>query len=120
MNTVTINYGKICWHDHATKTIGPTTHQINWYCPDCGYTRTTYPTPGDSADAPVQQAGGERMSFEKAMVAAGYNKPERGAHANSGYLYQRDEDRFVGWELRAALKGEQPVEHSGSERGNAA
>lgn len=74
------------------------------------------PTPGDSADAPVQQAGGERMSFEKAMVAAGYNKPERGAHANSGYLYQRDEDRFVGWELRAALKGEQP-EPSGSERG---
>lgn len=74
---------------------------------------------GDSADAPVQQAGGERMSFEKAMVAAGYNKPERGAHANSGYLYQRDEDRFVGWELRAALKGEQPAEPYGSEQPSA-
>jgi len=64
MNTVTINYGKICWHDHATKTVGPTTHQINWYCPDCGYTRTTYPTPGDSADAPVQQAGVVEVCFD--------------------------------------------------------
>lgn len=58
----------------------------------------------------------DRKAFETAMVAAGYNKPERGAHANSGYLYQRDEDRFVGWELRAALKGEQPVERKETRR----
>jgi hypothetical protein len=40
-----------------------------------------------------------RERFEKAMVEAGYDKPELGS--GGGYLYQRDEDRFVGFALAA-------------------
>lgn len=49
------------------------------------------------------QAGDERAAFESAMVAEGYHKPERGLYPDSQYLYQRDQDRFVGWMARAAL-----------------
>jgi hypothetical protein len=45
----------------------------------------------------------EMLAFEKAMIYAGYNKPERGPYPDSGYLYQRDADRFAGWMLRAEV-----------------
>lgn len=34
----------ICWHERMQKTIGPTTDQINRYCPDCGASQVTFPT----------------------------------------------------------------------------
>jgi hypothetical protein len=172
MNTITLNSGPVCWHDHATKTIGPTTHQINWYCPDCGYTRTTYPTPGDSVDAPVQQAAltdaarAVLAERQRQISAEGWT-PEHDDEHDSGsmaiaaacYAIADRKDvqvqtlnirmlwRWTGWadlwfkpkdrrhnlvragaliiaEVeridRAALKGEQPAQPSGSERGNAA
>jgi len=104
MNTITLNSGPVCWHDRATKTIGPTTHQINWYCPDCGYTRTTYPTPGDSVDAPVQQAALQEAARETIKWL-------------NSYFRFHDGNKYAD-KLSAALKGEQPAQPSGSERGN--
>ena len=45
----------------------------------------------------------EMLAFEQAMIYAGYNKPERGPYPDSGYLYERDADRFAGWMLRAEV-----------------
>lgn len=64
------------------------------------------PTPGDSADAPVQQAGDVREAGRAWAYAQGHEYPGESADA---YLEGH----------RAALKGEQPVESSGTERGAA-
>lgn len=41
----------------------------------------------------------ERMDeFDAAMIEAGYGKPDRN-FSGDGYLYQRDDDRYVGWKL---------------------
>jgi hypothetical protein len=70
--------------------------------------RTTH-TPGDSADAPVQQAG-ELSAFDKktAQVNVRSILEPLGVYFSSSTI-----DAIV----LAALKGEQPVEPSGSERG---
>jgi hypothetical protein len=51
----------------------------------------------------------DRAAFETAMVAAGYSNPERASGPGSGYLYQRDEDRFVGWSLASHTGEAEPV-----------
>lgn len=44
-----------------------------------------------------EQLAAHRDNFERAMVAAGYETPERGVRQD--FLYERDQDRFVGWKL---------------------
>jgi hypothetical protein len=68
------------------------------------------PTPGDSADAPVQQAG---EVANEALIAWG---ERHRIGADPRRLWWAYEDAIS----LAALKGEQPVEPSGTERGNAA
>uniref|UniRef100_C5CJK5 Uncharacterized protein n=1 Tax=Variovorax paradoxus (strain S110) TaxID=543728 RepID=C5CJK5_VARPS len=71
----------------------------------------TYPdaTPGDSADAPVQQAG------EYPPLPAREDRPA--LNAIPYRVYTEAQMRAYVDADRAALKGEQPVEPSGSERG---
>ncbi|MCW0459014.1 hypothetical protein NB717_000082 [Xanthomonas sacchari] len=55
----------------------------------------------------------QRAAFEAAMVAAGYDKPERpwaGSVITGDYLWQRDQDRFVGFQLALALLAKAPDE----------
>jgi hypothetical protein len=50
----------------------------------------------------------QMAAFDAAMVAAGYDKPERSQFPEGRYLWQRDADRFVGFQLAAlAPQGEQ-------------
>lgn len=47
----------------------------------------------------------DHAAFEDAMVAAGYRVPERGDAFATQYLFQRDQDRFDGFQMaRAALQ----------------
>lgn len=39
----------------------------------------------------------QRAEFEAAMVARGYERPQRGLHPDSQYLYTEDQDRFIGF-----------------------
>ncbi len=51
----------------------------------------------------------ERTEFTAAMREAGYDAPEINGRGDA-YLYQRDQDRFVGWQLaRAALSQPSPA-----------
>ena len=77
-----------------------------YYCKVCrnhGCVSGCHPDYYKQQEAQGAQAGDERVAFEAAMVAEGYQKPERGSYPDSQYLYQRDQDRFVGWMARAAL-----------------
>ena len=58
--------------------------------------------PKDDTQADIGVDGQEAMmqAFEAAMVEGGYHKPER--WRNDTYLYERDQDRFVGFTLRAS------------------
>ena len=82
----------------------------------------TLPTPGDSADAPVQQAAmgieEERAAFESTMAK---RSPGCDFHRfnKDNYSNRFTHNAWDGWLARAALKGEQPVEPSGGERGEA-
>lgn len=50
-----------------------------------------------AAASPAQD---DHDAFEAAMVEAGYQHPPRGAiNAAQQYLYMRDQDRYVGWQL---------------------
>lgn len=49
----------------------------------------------------------ERAAFEAASVEAGYHAPKRAEYTDGKYLFQRDEDRFVGWMLARALASPQ-------------
>ncbi len=40
---VFVTFAGACYHERATTNVGPTTDQINHWCPDCGATWTTYP-----------------------------------------------------------------------------
>lgn len=52
--------------------------------------------------------------FDAAMIAAGFHKPERGGFTKTGcYLWQRDADRFLGFQL-AALASQPLNELSGN------
>lgn len=51
-----VRLGAVCWHDKATKTMGPTTDQINWWCRECGAMRTTHPTDAARAAALAKSA----------------------------------------------------------------
>lgn len=66
------------------------------------------PTPGDSAAAPVQQAGAD----DSDMVNAAYCLHKYRQGTDNGIAFNRG----ARW-MRAALKGEQPVEPSCGERG---
>lgn len=74
-----------------------------------------YPSRGEANAAPpaqspvavLQGAPGldDHAAFEDAMVAAGYHVPERGDAFATQYLFQRDQDRFEGFQMaRAALQ----------------
>ncbi|MRG98824.1 hypothetical protein GIY21_00795 [Xanthomonas sontii] len=55
----------------------------------------------------------QRAAFEAAMVAAGYAKPERPwvcSVVTGDYLWQRDQDRFVGFQLAFASQAQVPDE----------
>lgn len=45
-----------CIHDNEQTSIGPTTDQINHWCPDCGSTWTTWPS-GGRVEGPTVIAG---------------------------------------------------------------
>jgi hypothetical protein len=72
---------------------------------------------GDSADAPVQQAGEVKTALLIEALEAMLSEAE--THCRSPYCDINFEDALLE-QARAALKGEQPVEPSGTERGNAA
>lgn len=40
-----------------------------------------------------------RKDFEKASIDAGFQKPERSPFSNDAYKYERENDRFVGFQL---------------------
>lgn len=69
------------------------------------------PTPGDSADAPVQQAGEECV--QRDLLTTTLHVLAAGSFSGS---WKEDADALAN-DIRAALKGEQPVEPSGTERG---
>lgn len=69
----------------------------------CAWEQAAIPQP-----APADAV--EREAFEAAMVEAGYHRPERGPFNDSQFRYERDQDRFVGWELaRASLPSAKAV-----------
>jgi len=77
---------------------------------------------GDSADAPMQQAGDITDAMVDAYLAAQRQTVEEAdkfGRTNVGGLHTNTVREACRNGLRAALKGEQPVEPSGSERGTA-
>lgn len=51
----------------------------------------------------------QRTAFEAAMVAAGYDKPKRPwacSVVTGDYLWQRDQDRFIGFQLALASQAQ--------------
>lgn len=76
------------------------------------------PSPGDSADAPVQQAGEAEAKAKKLYAKHTDNHPT--IHCNRfpawDELSATERDKWRA-KARAALKGEQPAQTSGSERG---
>ena len=78
------------------------------------------PTPGDSADAPVQQAGEITDAMVDAYLSAQRRTVEEAdkfGRPNVGGLHTNTVREACRNGLRAALKGEQPAQPSGSERG---
>jgi hypothetical protein len=78
------------------------------------------PSTGDSTDAPEQQAAmsieEERAAFESTMAK---RSPGCDFHRfnKDNYSNRFTHNAWDGWLARAALKGEQPAQPSGSERG---
>lgn len=47
----------------------------------------------------MDDSDSDMVAFESAMLDAGYDKPQRSE--GGAYLYERDADRYVGWQLAA-------------------
>jgi hypothetical protein len=72
------------------------------------------PTPGDSADAPVQQAA---PNVEQLAVNVGVNGVRLMGASRHIYSFTPEQLQDFAGRIRAALKGEQPAQPSGGERG---
>jgi hypothetical protein len=81
------------------------------------------PSPGDSADAPVQQAGEGVPPMPETTGRRPHDDNHPEGYLESDESWSMNNPDAVSWladnhaAIRAALKGEQPVEPSGSERG---